>query len=181
MRSPPLKPGILMGISSPSSCGERPTKATTTLASLARATASSIWAWAGASHLRVRPPPDWSAEWEYSSLKSCSLVSAKSNSILVGLAKFITGGAVGEAPACAWKLPIVERSSLARRLPSPEHFAVYGEAVALSGRVGKAVANLESEDVVTGCGSGDRAAPANRIVVRVHFGSGLCVFPVGLD
>ena len=68
--------------------------------------------------MRVRPPPDWSPEWEYSRRKSWGLVSVKSTGIDGILGNCMMGGAVGEAPGTAWKLPITERSLPWRRLPS---------------------------------------------------------------
>src|SRR5664279_1772896 len=98
VRSPPLKPSILISISSPSSCCESPTKATTTSDAFAAATASSICACGGASQFKVTPPPDISPEWLYSSRKSCGLVSVKLTSTFPGIDCDMIGGAALGAP-----------------------------------------------------------------------------------
>ena len=54
-----------------------------------------------------------------------------------------------------------------------EYLAVENQAIALGRRVGKAVADLNREDVVTGRGRSDGAAPANGVVVGADFGAGL--------
>src|SRR5271169_6261906 len=128
VRSPPLKPSILIGISSPSSCGESPTKATTTSDAFAAATASSICACAGASQFKVTPPPDRSPEWLYSSRKSCGLVSVKLTSTLAGFEFDMEGGALAGAPVgFVFGLPLLRSPSESTLPSSTNRYVSLGE------------------------------------------------------
>ena len=129
VRSPPPKPGILMGISSPSSCGDSPTKATTTSASFARATASSNCACAGACHLSVRPPPARSPECEYSTgwhVPSCRL---KSTGISGALGKFIDGRRGGRCTGGRFEVAHRRHVRARAQAAFAKHFAVEQEAI----------------------------------------------------
>ena len=71
-------------------------------------------------------------------------MSAKSKAIVGSLGKFINGGAVGEAPGTALKLPIADMSAGADD-SFADDLAVEGEPIALGGRVGEAVGGFEEK------------------------------------
>src|SRR6202021_4213947 len=59
--------------------------------------------------------------------------------------------------------------------------AIEDEAVGLLGRVRKAVAGFECEDVVAGGGDTQLAAPADRVVVGLNLRNRMGALPVRLD